>query len=155
MKIILKTEIDTEDLAIKFSRIISTPLIIGFTGELGVGKTHFIRSIIRSFNSNERVKSPTFGIAEEYIFKTAKIVHADLYRIKKNERDYIDFNSYYDNNFLILAEWIQNDTKLFSYSDILIDIILCKNNKDREILISGKSKRGLEILLEFEKILGN
>tara|TARA_B100001057_G_scaffold461205_1_gene512995 strand:- start:333 stop:800 length:468 start_codon:yes stop_codon:yes gene_type:complete len=155
MKIILKTEIDTEELAIKFSKIISPPLIIGFTGELGVGKTQFIRSMIRSFNVNERVKSPTFGIAEEYLFKEAKIVHADLYRIKKSERDYIDFNSYYDNNFLILVEWIQNDTKLFSYSDILIDIILCKNNIDREILISGKSQRGLEILLQFEKILGN
>lgn len=152
MKIISKSETETEELAIKFLKKISFPLIIGFSGELGVGKTQFIRSIIQTFDKDERVKSPTFGIAEEYLFKEAKIVHADLYRIKKNERDYIDFNSYYEDNFLILIEWIENDSRLFSYSDILIDMRLCKNNIDRKILFSGKSTRGEKILQEFQNI---
>ena len=150
MKIISKSETETKELAIKFLKKISFPLIIGFSGELGVGKTQFIRSMIRTFDKDERVKSPTFGIAEEYLFKEAKIVHADLYRIKKNERDYIDFNSYYEDNFLILIEWIENDSRLFSYSDILIDMRLCKNNIDRKILFSGKSTRGKKILQEFQ-----
>ena len=150
MKIISKSEAETEELAIKFLKKISFPLIIGFSGELGVGKTQFIRSMIRTFDKDERVKSPTFGIAEEYLFKEAKIVHADLYRIKKNERDYIDFNSYYEDNFLILIEWIENDSRLFSYSDIFIDMRLCKNNIDRKILFSGKSTRGKKILQEFQ-----
>ena len=150
MKIISKSETETEELAIKFLKKISFPLIIGFSGELGVGKTQFIRSMIRTFDKDERVKSPTFGIAEEYLFKEAKIVHADLYRIKKNERDYIDFNSYYEDNFLILIEWIGNDSRLFLYSDILIDMRLCKNNIDRKILFSGKSTRGKKILQEFQ-----
>ena len=150
MKIISKSETETEELAIKFLKKISFPLIIGFSGELGVGKTQFIRNMIQTFDKDERVKSPTFGIAEEYLFKEAKIVHADLYRIKKNERDYIDFNSYYEDNFLILIEWIENDSRLFSYSDILIDMRLCKNNIDRKILFSGKSTRGKKILQEFQ-----
>jgi len=150
MKIISKSETETEELAIKFLKKISFPLIIGFSGELGVGKTQFIRSMIQTFDNDERVKSPTFGIAEEYLFKEAKIVHADLYRIKKDERDYIDFNSYYEDNFLILIEWIENDSRLFSYSDILIDMRLCKNNIDRKILFSGKSTRGKKILQEFQ-----
>ena len=150
MKIISKSETETEELAIKFLKKISFPLIIGFSGELGVGKTQFIRNMIQTFDKDERVKSPTFGIAEEYLFKEAKIVHADLYRIKKDERDYIDFNNYYENNFLILIEWIENDSRLFSYSDILIDMRLCKNNIDRKILFSGKSTRGKKILQEFQ-----
>ena len=150
MKIISKSEAETEELAIKFLKKISFPLIIGFSGELGVGKTQFIRSMIQTFDKDERVKSPTFGIAEEYLFKEAKIVHADLYRIKKDERDYIDFNSYYEDNFLILIEWIGNDSRLFLYSDILIDMRLCKNNIDRKILFSGKSTRGKKILQEFQ-----
>ena len=150
MKIISKSETETKELAIKFLKKISFPLIIGFSGELGVGKTQFIRNMIQTFDKDERVKSPTFGIAEEYLFKEAKIVHADLYRIKKNERDYIDFNSYYEDNFLILIEWIENDSRLFSYSDILIDMSLCKNNIDREIFLSGKPTRGKKILQEFE-----
>ena len=150
MKIISKSEAETEELAIKFLKKISFPLIIGFSGELGVGKTQFIRSMIQTFDKDERVKSPTFGIAEEYLFKEAKIVHADLYRIKKDERDYIDFNSYYEDNFLILIEWIGNDSRLFLYSDILIDMRLCKNNVDRKILFSGKSSRGKKILQDFE-----
>ena len=150
MKIISKSETETKELAIKFLKKISFPLIIGFSGELGVGKTQFIRNMIQTFDKDERVKSPTFGIAEEYLFKEAKIVHADLYRIKKNERDYIDFNSYYEDNFLILIEWIENDSRLFSYSDILIDMRLCKNNIDRKISFSGKSTRGKKILQEFQ-----
>ena len=150
MKIISKSETETEELAIKFLKKISFPLIIGFSAELGVGKTQFIRSMIQTFDKDERVKSPTFGIAEEYLFKEAKIVHADLYRIKKDERDYIDFNSYYEDNFLILIEWIENDSRLFSYSDILIDMRLCKNNIDRKISFSGKSTRGKKILQEFQ-----
>ena len=150
MKIISKSETETKELAIKFLKKISFPLIIGFSGELGVGKTQFIRNMIQTFDKDERVKSPTFGIAEEYLFKEAKIVHADLYRIKKNERDYIDFNSYYEDNFLILIEWIENDSRLFSYSDIFIDMRLCKNNIDRKILFSGKSTRGKKILQEFQ-----
>tara|TARA_B100001121_G_C18689681_1_gene622479 strand:+ start:2252 stop:2716 length:465 start_codon:yes stop_codon:yes gene_type:complete len=150
MKIISKSETETKELAIKFLKKISFPLIIGFSGELGVGKTQFIRNMIQTFDKDERVKSPTFGIAEEYLFKEAKIVHADLYRIKKDERDYIDFNSYYEDNFLILIEWIENDSRLFSYSDILIDMRLCKNNIDRKILFSGKSTRGKKILQEFQ-----
>ena len=150
MKIISKSETETKELAIKFLKKISFPLIIGFSGELGVGKTQFIRNMIQTFDKDERVKSPTFGIAEEYLFKEAKIVHADLYRIKKDERDYIDFNSYYEDNFLILIEWIGNDSRLFLYSDILIDMRLCKNNIDRKILFSGKSSRGKKILQDFE-----
>ena len=150
MKIISKSETETKELAIKFLKKISFPLIIGFSGELGVGKTQFIRNMIQTFDKDERVKSPTFGIAEEYLFKEAKIVHADLYRIKKDERDYIDFNSYYEDNFLILIEWIGNDSRLFLYSDILIDMRLCKNNVDRKILFSGKSSRGKKILQDFE-----
>tara|TARA_B100000575_G_scaffold286993_1_gene284583 strand:- start:768 stop:1232 length:465 start_codon:yes stop_codon:yes gene_type:complete len=150
MKIISKSETETEELAIKFLKKISFPLIIGFSAELGVGKTQFIRSMIQTFDKDERVKSPTFGIAEEYLFKEAKIVHADLYRIKKDEKDYIDFNSYYEDNFLILIEWIENDSRLFSYSDILIDMRLCKNNIDRKISFSGKSTRGKKILQEFQ-----
>ena len=150
MKIISKSETETKELAIKFLKKISFPLIIGFSGELGVGKTQFIRNMIQTFDKDERVKSPTFGIAEEYLFKEAKIVHADLYRIKKDERDYMDFNSYYEDNFLILIEWIENDSRLFSYSDILIDMRLCKNNIDRKILFSGKSTRGKKILQEFQ-----
>ena len=99
MKIILKTEIDTEDLAIKFSRIISTPLIIGFTGELGVGKTHFIRSIIQSFNSNERVKVLSFSLENELLHYLILATAAPISLMAL----FLGFKNHQSNSFLFIG----------------------------------------------------
>ena len=150
MKINSKSQSDTKTIAKKFSLIMKLPLIVGLEGDLGVGKTEFVRSFIQIFNAKERVKSPTFGLLEEYEFKDITIVHADLYRIKENESNYIDFNEYYNDKCIILIEWIGNDKKLLSYADVLINISLRKNNIDRQFLISGKSNKGNQVISDLK-----
>ena len=83
IKYTLSSEKQTQEAAKKFAKAISLPLIVGFRGDLGVGKTAFIRSLIKLYKKDERVKSPTFSLVEEYIYDKINIVHADLYRIKK------------------------------------------------------------------------
>ena len=73
MKFKIKSEKDTETLAKKFNQSISLPIIVGLNGELGSGKTVFVRSLIRAYNKNEKVKSPTFSLVEEYKFITKLI----------------------------------------------------------------------------------
>jgi len=146
MKFIVKTEKQTVDFANKFSKVVKPPLIIGISGELGVGKTSFIRNLIKTYKNNERVKSPTFSIVEEYEYNDIKIVHADLYRINKNERNYIDFNSYYSDDCLILIEWIENDLKLMRNSDIIININILGKKDSREIKLVGNSLNGKKLI---------
>ena len=63
MKINSKSQSDTKTIAKKFSLIMKLPLIVGLEGDLGVGKTEFVRSFIQIFNTR-RSKGPTFGLLE-------------------------------------------------------------------------------------------
>lgn len=54
-------------------------------GELGAGKTTFVKHFIHSFDPNYEVQSPTFTIANFYEVNSMKVLHADLYRLKSEE----------------------------------------------------------------------
>ena len=150
MKFIADSEKQTANLAKKLSNVIKPPLIVGFCGELGVGKTVFIRNLIKKYKKDERVKSPSFSIMEEYEYKNIKIFHVDLYRINKNEKNYLDLNNYYSEDCLIFIEWINNDKKLMKNSDIVININVMKKNNSREIELTGNSIIGKKIITELK-----
>ena len=81
-------------------------------GEIGVGKTTFVRYLINGLQkkNNEittEVTSPTFNILNEYQIKKIKINHYDFYRLKSVE-EIKDFNLFEDNsNSITLIEWPQ------------------------------------------------
>ena len=90
-KINISKEKDTKLVAERFSKLINLGDFILLTGNLGVGKTTFIKYIINSLQRKNRediseVPSPTFNITNEYQIKKILIKHYDLYRIK-NEKD--------------------------------------------------------------------
>ena len=150
MKYSLVTEKETKKLANTFSSIIETPAVIGITGELGSGKTAFVRNFIQKYEPNEKVKSPTFGLLEEYNYENISIIHADLYRIKEGEQNYIDFNDYYSEKSLFLIEWIENDLKLMQNSDILININISNKTNLREFSFHSNSDKGKTILINMK-----
>ena len=142
MKFTVQTEKEMATLAHKFSEAIILPIIVGVNGYLGAGKTTFIRNLIRVYKADEKVKSPTFSIVEEYNYSNIDITHADLYRVKKDEQNYIDFRDYYSKNSLIIIEWIENDISLMKKSDIIIDIEILKNTDIRQVSFAGNSSKG-------------
>ena len=79
-------------------------------GELGVGKTTFSRYLINNLQNQKGLKetevlSPTFNLLYEYEIKDIKIMHYDLYRIKKaNELDHLGIFSEYEKTIKII-EW--------------------------------------------------
>ena len=86
-KIELSSEKNIEELAGKFLNKIKTGDIIFLYGEMGVGKTTFIRYLINEFQKKNKttlteVTSPTFNIMNEYYINQIKINHYDLFRIK-------------------------------------------------------------------------
>ena len=108
----LPSEKKTEELAKKFSKKLKLGHVVFFAGEMGVGKTTFIRYLINNFQKENRLKitevtSPTFNLLNEYKIKEIKINHYDLFRIKN--LDEIHNLGLFDNisNTITLVEWPQ------------------------------------------------
>ena len=109
-KIILSSEKKTEELASQLLKRLKPGNIVFLYGEMGVGKTTFVRYLINKFQENDNLKiteitSPTFNLLNEYQLHKIKINHYDLFRIKSN-REIKDLGLFENNNSSItLIEW--------------------------------------------------
>ena len=118
---------DTIKAGKKYAGSINPGDVIGLKGELGSGKTQFVKGICEFFNVKEVVNSPTFLIVNEYKglmpdnFKSVSIHHFDLYRIKfKEELETIGFNEYIDKFSICLIEWCEI---ISDYKDLNMKIV--------------------------------
>ena len=109
-KVEISKESSTAKLAKKFSRILKRGDTIFLHGEIGVGKTTFVRYLINSFQKKNKKKltevtSPTFSILNDYRIKNITIKHYDLFRIKK--MDEIKNIGLFENidDFITIVEW--------------------------------------------------
>ena len=89
-RLILSSEKKTEELAKKLQKKLNPGDIIFFYGEMGVGKTTFIRFLINEFQKKNKINltevtSPTFNILNEYDINKIKINHYDLFRLKSSQ----------------------------------------------------------------------
>ena len=106
----LKSLEDTQSFSKNISKIISGGDIIFLYGEIGVGKTTFVRFFINNLQStngikNSEVLSPTFNIVYDYDVGNLKILHYDLYRLK-NYKDISQLGMFETSNDSIkIVEW--------------------------------------------------
>jgi len=111
-KIDLSSEKKTEELASKFSKKIKPGNMVFLYGEMGVGKTTFIRYLINQFQKDNdlditEVTSPTFNLLNEYQINQIKINHYDLFRLKSVE-EIKNLDIFEDKiNTVTLIEWPQ------------------------------------------------
>ena len=111
-KIDLSSEKETEELASTFLKKIKPGCFIFLYGEIGVGKTTFIRYLINQFQKLNKleiteVTSPTFNLLNEYQINDFKINHYDLFRLKSGE-EIKNLDLFEDNkNIITLVEWPQ------------------------------------------------
>ena len=111
-KINLSSEKKTEELADKILIKIKPGDILFFYGEMGVGKTTFIRYLINGFQKKNKLKitevtSPTFNLLNENQINQTKINHYDLFRLKFSE-EAKNLNLFEDNlSTITLIEWPQ------------------------------------------------
>ena len=110
VKINLPSENKTEELAIKISKKLNLGDIVFLYGDIGAGKTTFVRYLINFLEKENKIKlseitSPTFSILNEYEIKDIKIRHYDLFRIKNSEE--IKNIGLFENtqNYLTFVEW--------------------------------------------------
>ena len=111
-KIDLSSEKETEELASTFLKKIKPGCFVFLYGEIGVGKTTFIRYLINQFQKLNKleiteVTSPTFNLLNEYQINDFKINHYDLFRLKSTE-EIKNLDLFEDNkNTITLVEWPQ------------------------------------------------
>ena len=85
------------------------PRFIALYGDLGVGKTAFVRGFTSLIAPDARVKSPTFALVNEYRGKECSVFHFDMYRIADEDDLYsIGFYDYLDRRGVCLVEWSEN-----------------------------------------------
>ena len=101
---------DTENLSKKFTKIIKSGDVIFLYGEIGTGKTTFVRFLINHLEVENQIKksdilSPTFNIVYDYEIGQIKIHHYDLYRLK-NYKDILELGMF-DNSekHIKIVEW--------------------------------------------------
>ena len=106
----LKSIKDTQNFSKNISKIISAGDIIFLYGEIGVGKTTFVRFVINNLESkngirNSEVLSPTFNIVYDYDVGHTKILHYDLFRLK-NYKDISQLGMFEtSNDHIKIVEW--------------------------------------------------
>ena len=77
---------ETESLGEKFGRAAQRGLVIALSGDLGAGKTQFVKGLARGLKIPGRVHSPTFTLVNEYGGGRLKLFHLDLYRLETPEQ---------------------------------------------------------------------
>jgi tRNA threonylcarbamoyladenosine biosynthesis protein TsaE len=77
---------DTEALGEKFGRAAQRGWVVALSGDLGAGKTQFVRGVARGLEIQARVHSPTFTLVNEYGGGRLKLFHLDLYRLETAEQ---------------------------------------------------------------------
>ena len=140
-KIDLSSEKETEELASTFIKKIKPGCFIFLYGEIGVGKTTFIRYLINQFQKLNKleiteVTSPTFNLLNEYQINDFKINHYDLFRLKSTE-EIKNLDLFEDNkNTITLIEWPQI---IKEKPKNLIELVFeyGKDHKTRSVQIKG------------------
>ncbi len=104
------------------------PHFVALYGDLGVGKTAFIRGFASFASPDAKVKSPTFSIVNEYRGAKIPLFHFDMYRIEDEDSLYsIGFYDYLESG-ICLIEWSENIE--FALPDEYIKVTISKNNTE-------------------------
>ena len=141
-KIDISSEETTKELAKDLTHYLKGGEIIYLYGEMGVGKTTFVRHLINQFQKNKKlhiteVTSPTFNLLNEYVINDLVIKHYDLFRLK-DESEITNLDLFENNQSTItLIEWPQLISKNKSIKTI--DLIFSYENElnNRSVKISG------------------
>jgi tRNA threonylcarbamoyladenosine biosynthesis protein TsaE len=78
---------ETRSAGARFSKKVRSGDVVVLDGELGCGKTEFVRGIVGSLNPSIIVRSPSFSIVNTYLCGTINLYHFDFYRIEKASRN--------------------------------------------------------------------
>ena len=136
MVYITNSELETEVLGAEFGQKIPDGSVVAFYGELGSGKTAFIRGMARGMGIDAMVNSPTFTIVNEYV-GARSLFHFDMYRLGSADELFdIGWEDYLGRKGVCAVEWSENVEDAFEGDEFTVSF--CKTGlESREITIEG------------------
>lgn len=105
-KITSKSEENTMELAENIESEKFPGMVICLDGELGSGKTIFVKGFAKSLGIDENITSPTFNIVKEYLNGEMPLYHMDVYRLEENDST-IGFDDYFSKDGVCIIEWAE------------------------------------------------
>lgn len=133
----------------KLANCIKNPLCIYLIGDLGVGKTTFIRSLLMTYGIQGPIRSPSFNVIEEYFHNQQTYLHIDLYRLKSvAELEFLAYQDYAIDKTYFFIEWPLDHPQL-PPADIKIKLSIC--NQGRECQLVSLTEKGNQVLTELNR----
>ena len=119
---ITNSELETEQLGERIAKAVSGGAVIAMYGDLGAGKTAFVRGMARGMGLTCRVSSPTFTIVNEYLGER-ELIHFDMYRLSGAEELFdIGWEDYISRGAVCVVEWSENVQDAFFGDEIKVTI---------------------------------
>jgi tRNA threonylcarbamoyladenosine biosynthesis protein TsaE len=120
-------------------------LIVFLHGELGAGKTTFVRSVLRALGYTGRVKSPTYTLVEPYKIAANDIYHFDLYRLTSaSELHQIGISDYFHEQAVCFVEWPEKGNGVLPVADL--DCYIEYTAAGRNVEIIANTAKGLKVV---------
>ena len=115
-------------------------------GQLGAGKTTFVRHLLRALGVSGRIKSPSYAVLEPHEVQGLAISHFDFYRFE-DPREWEDagFRDVFAAPGLKIAEWPEKAAGVLPLADLVLTLRICDDDS-RELQARAQSARGLELL---------
>ena len=109
MEQVTNSPAETEALGAALAEELKPGAVVAFTGDLGAGKTAFVRGLARGLGIAERVTSPTFTIVNEYEGGRLPLFHFDMYRLDSADELFdIGWEDYLARGGVCAVEWSEN-----------------------------------------------
>ena len=139
LSVVTKNEKETMAVAEKLAKTVGKGVVFTLIGDLGAGKTHFVKGFVKGMGSNELVTSPTFTLLNVYEKGRVPVYHFDMYRLESvEEAEELGFNEYFDLKSLdgvVFVEWPERVEGMINCPHIEVKIE--KLDDTRKITISS------------------
>lgn len=127
-----------------------TNAFIALHGNLGAGKTTFVRFLLQTLGVKGRIKSPTYAVVEPYVLPDVNIWHFDFYRFTEpREWEDAGFRDIFASHGLKLAEWPEKAGDLLPTADVNIYLNIdtnVQNNVARTVTLSAHTLTGQALM---------
>ncbi|GMR21428.1 MAG: tRNA (adenosine(37)-N6)-threonylcarbamoyltransferase complex ATPase subunit type 1 TsaE [Gammaproteobacteria bacterium] len=125
----------------QMAQVLADVRLIGFSGDLGAGKTTLVRGLLQALGHEGAVTSPTFTLVQPYTLGSRSIFHFDLYRLQDpQELEDIGWREYFQPGQLCLLEWPEKAQGLLPVADI--DVMIQKLNTGRRVVLNSQTPAG-------------
>ena len=140
MEYVSNSPAETEDLGAALAERLKPGTVVAFSGDLGAGKTAFVRGLARGLGIRDRVTSPTFTVVNEYEGGRLPLFHFDLYRLGSADELFdIGWEDYLARGGVCAVEWSERMEELLEPGTIRVDLRRGEDESRRVITVEGVS----------------